>query len=153
MSKREWSVKSSDGEREYKVTETEAGWSCSCPSWRFRRTLCHHIIQVQNANGKEIVEPEITFAKVTEVTLERDEDGVARRVLTPLVPLGNTHFQATVVYDLLRAGVPWSRVKAQYDVAQRNSRLAIERYIEENGRLVYVYEPGVLLPFIKLAEK
>lgn len=77
------------------------------------------------------------LANVKEVTPEYDEEGQVLHILTPLIPIGDTWFQATLIYDLLRYGVTWLTVKKRYGLARRNTRKNIVAYVRERGRKVY----------------
>ena len=61
------------------------------------------------------------------------------KILVPLGPIGDTWFQATVVYDLVvQVGVPFGKVKERgYQVAKRNSFKRIRAYVEAHGRRIY----------------
>jgi putative transposase len=43
----EYRVKSQSGVGEYQVIQTEAGWDCSCPDFRFRGVKCKHAFAVE----------------------------------------------------------------------------------------------------------
>jgi len=90
-----------------------------------------------------ITEPAIVLANVQAVKPGHDEEGRAI-LLTPLIPVDDTWFQATLIYDLLRHGVAWSTVKSRYSLAKRNSRKRIVAYVRERGRKVYdrIDRPG-----------
>jgi len=84
------------------------------------------------ATGKK-KEPAIVLANVREVTLTDDGNGA----LVPLIPAGDVWFEATVIYDLLRAGVSWKTIRERYRLARRNSRRTIVDYVRRHGRRVY----------------
>jgi hypothetical protein len=131
-----WTIPSnSEPGKEYVVSLAADGtYGCSCPAWKFRRLECSHIQLVKVGGGTEGKEPpSIMLAVVREVTLQPETN----TVLTPLIPIGNEHFQATVVYDLFRAGVPWSVIRERYDIAKINSLTTIKQYIEAHGRMIY----------------
>jgi hypothetical protein len=137
-----WKVPSeSDPDKTYIVArDAEGEYGCSCPVWKFRRQECKHIRAVKDGEYNPVgedpkVEPEIVFANVREVMPET-RDGVIR-LLTPLVKIGDMHFQATVIYDLLANGVRWTTCKWYYKLAKANSKKAIVAYVEERGRCVY----------------
>lgn len=142
---RRWDVPSaSDADTTYVVAiDAEGNYGCSCPRWKFRRLECHHIAEVKAGihapRGKiQKREPEIVLAIVRAVIAEVGDDGeTVERVLTPLIPIGDTHFQATVIYDLFNAGVSWGTLKKRYDVAKRNSLKKVVAYVEERGRRIY----------------
>ena len=143
---RRWDVPSeSDPEKSYVVAQDVDGdYGCSCPAWRFRgRRECRHIEAVKNGEHPERSEPkkqepEFVLANVRGVTPvmgDRGEKG--GKVLVPLIPIGDTHFQATVVYDLERVGFSWSYIKNRYDIARMNRKKAIREYVETYGRKIY----------------
>jgi len=118
---RQYRAPSRSTDKLYKVSVTDKGeWECDCPAWKFRspRRDCHHIKSVKTnpekfeqigvPNAKEIY-PRIVLANVKEVTRMEDNE-----LYTPLIPLDNPPFIATVMYDLLRHGVPWGEVKERY---------------------------------------
>lgn len=84
-----------------------------------------------------VIEPEIVLANIREVTPKRDETGQVIQVLTPLIPLEDVWFQATLVYDLLRYGVAWATIKQRYGIAKKNPRARIVAYVRERGRKIY----------------
>ncbi len=140
-----WKVQSqSNPDVQHTVAIDRQGrWGCSCWAWRRNQARdCKHIETVK-ADSPEpdeitsITEPSIVLAKVKEVTPEHDGEGRVLHVLTPLIPLDDTWFQATVVYDLLRYGVTWSTVKHRYGLARKNSRKSIVAYVRKRGRKIY----------------
>lgn len=143
--KTRWKVPSeSDLDKTYTVAQdAEEEYGCSCPVWKFRRQECKHIQAVKDGeynpiNELQRKEPEIILANVRGVTaVEFDPPGVPSKLHVPLMPLEHTHFQATLVYDLLRHGVRWSTCKARYGIAKKNSKKAIAAYVEERGRCIY----------------
>lgn len=53
--------------RKYIVSELEDGtWQCSCPQWKFRRKICHHIEKAKANPEKYEIAKEFT-GKTTEV--------------------------------------------------------------------------------------
>lgn len=76
-------------------------------------------------------EGEIVFAKVRQVTPRED------KILVPLSPIGDTHFQATIAYDLAQLGIPFKTIKFYNDVAERNGLKSIREYVECYGRRIY----------------
>jgi hypothetical protein len=115
----QWEVPSnSDPTKTYKVSLTEDGtYQCSCMAWtrHMPRRDCSHITQVK-ANpelyekGAPKVYPEIVLANVDEVKQMPDN-----KLYTPLIPVGgNPMIVATVMYDLLKFGVPWGVIKERY---------------------------------------
>lgn len=130
---KKWKVPGSNDKVWTVSIDKDGNYGCSCPRWIYKREQCHHIDVVKANGGNEIKEREIRPAKVREVTLEDD------RILVPLCPIGDTWFQATVVYDLVvRAGVPFGKVKERhYQIARRNSFKRIRAYVEAHGRRIY----------------
>jgi hypothetical protein len=135
-----WKVPSHSSDKVYTVAQDATGeYGCSCPVWKFKRQECKHIKEVKDGAYASIdappaKEPEIVLANVREVCEADDGDG---RLLVPLMPLDDTHFQATLIYDLLRHGVNWGTCKERYGLAKRNSKKAIIAYVEERGRRIY----------------
>jgi len=144
-----WQVASrSNPDKTYTVARDAAGhYGCSCPHWinRLQKTggECHHIKQVIAGRGEqhstikaplELMPPEIRPANVKEVTLQ--EVFGKPILLVPLIPLGNTHFAATVLYDLLRQGHSWTALKQRYDLAKHNTRGRIVDYVRGRGRMI-----------------
>lgn len=159
-----WKVPSeSDPDKTYTVAQDAEGeYGCSCPVWKFRRQECKHIQAVKDGEYSPTdeapkAEPEIVFANVRQVT-SKTSDGTVR-LLTPLVPIGHTHFQATVVYDLLANGVRWTTCKSHYELARRNPKKNIIAYVEERGRCIYGpwqdrfgYQGDEVVPVVKERE-
>ena len=108
------------------------------------RRDCTHITQVK-ANpeayekGGPKVYPEIVLANVVEVTQMPDN-----KLYTPLIPLdgAGVPFVATVMYDLLKFGVPWGVIKERYGKMVSTasggepSKQLIIFYVAEHGRLI-----------------
>lgn len=132
----------------YKISVTEEGqWECGCPAWKFRspRRDCHHIKSVKANPGKfeqigmpsaEEIYPKIVLANVKEVTRMEDNE-----IYTPLLPLDNPPFIATVMYDLLRHGVPWGEVKERYGkyigfTSGRVTKNAVIEWVNRQGRTI-----------------
>lgn len=140
--KTRWKVPSeSDPDKEYTVAQDAEGeYGCSCPVWKFKRRECKHIQAVKDgehspAGETPKAEPEIVFAVVREVTPETCDGAI--RLLTPLIKIGDVHFQATVIYDLLANGVKWTTCKWYYKLAKANPKKDIVAYVEERGRCIY----------------
>lgn len=136
---KKWDVGSHSTPGEFYVVSLaeDGSYGCSCPRWKFKRVQCGHIEDVLAGHvaprGEEQkVEPVIVLANVREVTLTDDD-----RVLVPLMPIGDTHFEAALVYDLLQAGVRWGTVKKRYSLAERNGRQKIVEYVRARGRRIY----------------
>ena len=137
-------VPSASGGKDHKVSHyPDDSWACDCWPWRKSRQDCGHIEDARTGGGKQIYPtliegeprkiPTIVPANVEQVTINGAE------IYTPLIPIGDTWFQATLVYDLLRAGLPWSKIRERYDIAKRNSKVAIEDYIFAHGRRIYKF--------------
>lgn len=112
-------------------------WGCSCPHWRFRRSICKHIqdvqAQVQQTRPRyEKVIPTCRAANVPEVLKERDD-----LLLVPLLPLDDEHFLATVIVDLLMYGVPFFEIRQRYHLPPNRRREEYIRIIAERGRRIY----------------
>ena len=127
----------SNPDKKYKVSLTEDGkYICGCwPFLRNRDQPCSHIQAVINGQVDPITgtpfEKEIVLAAVPQVMLK----GTCQ-VYTPLIPIDDTHFQATVLFDLLRAGISWATLRQRYGLAQKNPKDHIIAYIEQRGRKV-----------------
>jgi len=90
---------------------------------------------------KNEIEREARPGNVGEVTI-REKDNI---VLYPLVPIPvNTHFVATIIYDLVRANVRKEQIKDYKE--QFFGKISLSRilkYVEQRGRLVYTrFEKG-----------
>lgn len=142
----QWTFPSkSNPDKNYKVSLKESGeYICHC--WPYLRTRkdCSHIETVKrgdiNPDGKPI-ERFICLAAVPQVMY--GEDGA---VMTPLIPIGDTWFQATLLYDLLNAGISWGTLRERYDLAKANTKKNIIAYVEERGRKVYAsYKDGTYM--------
>lgn len=129
-----WDVPRSDGSGVWTVSRSDAGaWGCSCPVWRFKRETCKHITRIQEEESSGIAHPrlELVCANVPQVTRED------ARVLVPLLPIGDTHFQATLCFDLYACGVPWSEVRERYRLDQTWTKQAVLAYVLKHGRKYY----------------
>lgn len=142
-----WSVPSeSKTDLVYTVAVDADGiFGCSCPSWtrnrkRLQHQKCKHIRQVEAGRwpeqGNPIPDrPTFTLAHVLEVTPVRDVDIIVE-VLVPLIPIGDTDFIATVIYDCLRYGISWKELQ-RYNLAKHNSRSSIIEHVRAYGRSIY----------------
>ena len=78
-------------------------------------------------------EPEIILAQVGEVQLR--EEGTEAWV--PCIRPGNDHFNATVLYDLLRFGVSWKTLRDRYpSLTEGESAQGVVNYIRSCGRMI-----------------
>lgn len=128
---KKWKIPGSKGNVWTVAIDKDGNYGCSCPLWKFKRIQCHHIEAVKAGRGDEVKEPEIGFAHVREVTLRNG------KILVPLTPIGDTHFAATIAFDLMRLGVPSGTIKRYNEIAERNSMKKIREYIEARGRRIY----------------
>ncbi len=129
---RSWTVPGSEG-NEWKVSQRANGtYGCSCPAWKFAHAPkpdCHHILAVRrNPDIGTIKIPAVVLANVAMVTPK------GGKFYTPLIPIGDSWFSATVAYDLHRHGASSEDVK-RYTF--RNPLSHIIAYIERHGRRVY----------------
>ena len=132
---KKYEVPRSSGEGVWVVSQSETEeWGCGCPVWKFGRNECKHIKAVKGGEYDEVEGPNasIVFANVREV--KKDKNG---NVLVPLIPIDDTHFAATVYFDLYVAGVPWRQIKGQYGLARKNTKKAILNYVRAKGRKIY----------------
>lgn len=149
---KKWRVPRSTGDGEWVVSQADDGtWGCSCPVWKFRRAICHHIIAVQTnpdaygQNGtNKVALPEIVPGNVEEVTVI---DGMA---LHPLIPLGQegTGILATVLYDLMALGYGFGQLRERFHFIPREwTRGAVVEHVKRYGRTIVKTEfHGVGLP-------
>jgi hypothetical protein len=135
---RSWQVPGSNGET-WKVSQRADGtFGCSCPAWKFAKAPkpeCHHILGVRANPQKEIRPPEIILAMVRGCIPKVRKDGSIEAVLTPLMPIGDGHFAATVAYDLAKFGVPMAYIRERYFFG--NSFKTVKAYVERHGRRIY----------------
>jgi len=136
---KQWLVPSdTDSEKTYKVSLTlEGEYQCSCPRWIFSkpRKDCKHIGDVKNGcyDQNSIAEYTLLFAMVKEVTMLDDR----QTIHVPLMPVGDTDFCATILYDLVQIGVPW-QVAAELEHVPRSwNPKAVEQHIKAHGRKIY----------------
>lgn len=118
-------------------------YTCTCGQTR----ECTHIQAVRSglyaAEGEQIgPQYELKTSNVREVELEEDILGNRTRVLVPILPLGNAHAVATIVYDLLRLGVRWSALRNWVDLLANEqggsvSQTEVEALVRRRGRLIY----------------
>jgi hypothetical protein len=137
---KQWEVPSDSSEKTYKVSLTMTDqYKCSCPNWIFRCQKtgddCKHIADVKNGLYDQIPVQEfnLVIANIREVELRDDRT----TVMTPMYPVGDTDFLATIVYDCLRLGVPFKQLKEHYRLHRSWSRDAIESHVQRNGRKTY----------------
>jgi len=128
-------VKSSSGNGYYIVAiDKEGNYGCSCPVWKFRRQECHHIRQIKLFGGSEeetIKKPEYVLAKVLEPKL------IDGKILCPLIPIGDTHMEATIDAFLMKYGYSFSEVKEIRHLPNSWTKKAILDYIERYGMKKY----------------
>lgn len=121
-------------------------WGCSCPIWKFKRQVCHHIMTVQADPDRKQDEPvkllEVVPGHVEEVTEGNLEDGTPV-LLAPLIPIGNISILATIVYDLLKRGYPLRWIRQRYWMIPREWTVRkVMAYIERYGRTKAVLRCG-----------
>ena len=129
-----YEVPKSKGDGNWIVSKSDTEqWGCSCPVWKFKRQECKHIRAVKDGtfeNKNERI-PKILLANVEQVSKEEET------ILLPLMPFGDTHFEATLCYDLYAAGAPWWWVRKRYRLARENNKEAITNYVRIHGRKTY----------------
>ena len=135
-----WQIPGSNGSTWTVARKRDGSFGCSCPAWKFAKAPkpdCHHILQVKAnpSDQKEIRPPEVILAMVRGCIPKVREDGSIEAVLTPLIPIGDAHFTATVAYDLAKAGVPMAYIRDRYLFG--NSFKTVKAYIEHHGRKIY----------------
>ncbi len=84
--------------------------------------------------NKEIQKKPLSMGRVKEVTEKEDY------ILLPLSPLDHrqTHFFATIIYDLVKLGYKKEDLKFNYgDFLKKNSIKRIIDYVESNGRMIW----------------
>jgi hypothetical protein len=142
--KQRWYVQShSNPGIQYVVAiDVDKVWGCSCPVWKFRREECKHIKEIKGSladprrdNVYNQCEPTIVVANVQQITFDK----LKNEVQMPLIPLGETHFEATIIFDLLLSGVSYRTIRERYSLtlANTNPRRVIEGYIVALGRCIY----------------
>lgn len=141
----QWQVSSESSADSYTVSlKLDQTYACACPRWKFAKAPkpdCKHIKSVRGGDFDPIGveprnEPEFELAMISEVTPVLT-NGVVTKVQVPLYPMGDTHFQATLVFDCLKYGVRFQTLRDRYDIAKRNSRNNLIGYVIENGRRIY----------------
>lgn len=129
-------IPSRSGPHHYCVTEDYAGhWRCDCKDWLYRKRPCWHIRQAQlqvEAGTTQRTEPHMVFAHVETVTRHDDHT-----LYVPLLPIGDTHFLATLCFDLYRHGIRWTSIQAQYRLPEDWTKAKVFHYIDHFGRKVY----------------
>jgi len=132
---KKWKVQSSSGNGNYIVSiDVNGNYGCSCPVWKFRRQECHHIVKVKNSGSKEIKvldKPEAIPANVTKPIFK---DG---KILYPLVPIGDTHMEATIDVFLMNYGYSFSEVKDKRNLPNSWTKKAVLNYISRYGMKDY----------------
>lgn len=131
-----FSIASRTGAHAYTVTQwSPTQWSCECKDWTYRRRACWHIQQARlqtEAGPAQRPEPRIVFAHVDTVT-PHDPD----TLYVPLLPVGDTHFLATLCFDLYRHGIRWPTIQSQYRLPADWTKEKIFHYIDHYGRKLY----------------
>jgi hypothetical protein len=112
-------------------------YQCSCPVWIFHRKECKHIQAVKDGQYEDVLQfiktYNLTFGMVREVTIEDD----LNTVLVPLLPIGDTDFLATIVYDLLQLGVPWHSIVELEHLPKEWKIQAVKQHVQQKGRKIY----------------
>ena len=136
-----WKVNGSNSSIHTVAQRQDGSWGCSCPAWKFAHAPkpdCHHILTVkQNPNLRPdtpIPTRERVLAHVREVTPK------GKNLLTPLIPVGDAWFAATVAYDLNRFGASPEDVKSYL---YGNSLRKVIAYIQARGRRIYGPQKGL----------
>lgn len=120
--------------------DADGNYGCSCPAWKFKKQECKHIIKIKENLQLYARRPgekglPALPGNVGEVTVCAD------KILYPLVPVGwyyTSHLIATIIYDINRAGADSEYVMAYKDrMLSHISMGAVDRYIRQNGRLIY----------------
>ena len=128
-------VQSSSGNGDYIVgIDKEGNYGCSCPVWKFRRQECHHIKQIKLLGGSEvetISKPEYVLAKVFEPKLKEG------KILCPLIPIGDTHMEATIDVFLMKYGYSFSEIRELRHIPNQWTKLVVLNYIEKYGMKKY----------------
>lgn len=85
-----------------------------------------------------VVPPLQPSNNVRGVCPELAEDGhTVVRFLVPLLPRRDHHFLLTVLYDLLRFGVPWIVLQTRYTLPPRLTPQMVVDYVFAYGRKIY----------------
>ena len=131
-----WKIRGSNSDFYTVAVDKDGNWGCSCPVWKFRRQECKHIVSVKNnpnwQESGQVKYREAIPANVGQVTIKGDT------VLYPLVPFGNTHLAATILYDLQRAGVNPSKILDYKEKMFRGETYQrIFDYVKQNGRYIF----------------
>jgi hypothetical protein len=145
---KQWEVPSSSNPKKmYTVSLTkDSEYQCSCPRWctHVPRQECKHIVSVKNGecDDNSVIRYEMQPGNVGAVTKVSDI-----LFLVPLIPFRDetTDIVATIVYDLLQFGVPWSQIKERYGTTMHKtwSKPAVILHVESCGRCIYTtWEKG-----------
>jgi hypothetical protein len=134
---KKWRVPRSKGDGTWVVSRADdESWGCSCPRWKFHREQCHHILAVQQNpdaydadHPKEL--PEIIPGNVEACTV------IDGRCLHPLIPIPDNGTLATIVYDLLKMGYSFGRIKTRFEMIPRQwTAKAVLAHVEAYGRVL-----------------
>lgn len=141
---KKWDVKGSAGNVYVVSIDDEGNYGCSCPVWKFKRKVCKHITYIMDRAEAEGLQGSVVRearpGNVGEVTIDGDV------ALYPLMPFPiNTDLVATIIYDLIRAGVDIQRVE-EYRDSMFKKKVPIKRItdiVKSRGRYVYTrFEDG-----------
>lgn len=138
---KQWKIPSDNGgDKSYTVSLTmDNRYKCSCPHWIFRLQKtgddCKHIMDVKDGLYDDLLQQEfeLVLAQVRQVTLQDDRV----TVYVPLRPIGDTDFFATIIYDLIYLGVPWSDIREFCQVPRQWSKSAVVYHVHNHKRKIW----------------
>lgn len=133
-------VPSTSGLGTYTVSRDTTGrYACSCPHWIYRRQVCKHIRAIQTQartepahHARDLPIPTCLPANVTSVTTGDDKS-----VLVPLIPIGHSHFLATVIVDLLIHRISFATIQRHYHLPAATTRQNYLDHVLAHGRFIY----------------
>jgi len=133
-----WKVPGSNGNGNWTVAvDKDGNYGCSCPRWKFKRELCHHIQLVKMGGGDNIIpyeRPEYILASVNKPILDREKN----RLLVPLIGIPDAHMmQATICFHLLKNGYSMGEVRELRRIPSEWTIKAIFAHIKRHGEAEY----------------
>ncbi len=116
-------------------------YGCSCPVWKFRREECKHISEVKALGGIDAMttgkeKPDYVLANVLKPTFKEKEN----KLYIPLVPIGDTNWEATVCAFMLKHGYSIADLRRIRHIPKEWTAQAILDHVRIHGESCYPEE-------------
>lgn len=135
-----WEVPRSDKEGVWVVAVDRDGqYGCSCPVWKFKRQVCHHIRQVQEGEFCTVGVVDKPKYQLWHVPTPVVEDGILK---VPLIALPDkVLMEATICWAMLANGYSMQEVREiRGHIPREWTREAIMSHVARHGPAVYPKE-------------